>query len=194
MACQGRKCASCGYTGKFISPMEQESNERYTPSHILGLVRDVLGTIDTDPASCEIANRKVKSKQFYTSHDNGLIQDWNGTVFCNPPYGRIAGVNGGYQALFVKKAIEEYQKGNASEIILLLLGNILFTTASDHLWAYDLCMWQETVRFYDAQNNAHSYGFGIVLVYMGPCRERFHIVFSPHGHIISGNPGYQLYR
>lgn len=30
----------------------------------------------------------AKCKKFYTEQENGLIQPWIGTIWCNPPYGR----------------------------------------------------------------------------------------------------------
>jgi hypothetical protein len=34
-------------------------------------VREVLGEIDLDPASCADANKIVRAKQFFTQEDNG---------------------------------------------------------------------------------------------------------------------------
>jgi phage N-6-adenine-methyltransferase len=30
----------------------------------------------------------IPAKKYYTEQDDGLAQDWEGTVWCNPPYGR----------------------------------------------------------------------------------------------------------
>ena len=62
--------------------------EFYTPSSIMKPVRNILGPIDLDPASCERANRTVEAKKYFTKDDDGLKQDWKlyKTVFTNPPY------------------------------------------------------------------------------------------------------------
>jgi hypothetical protein len=41
--------------------------ERYTPSYYIETVRMVLGEIDLDPASSEIAQKTVKAAQYFTS-------------------------------------------------------------------------------------------------------------------------------
>ena len=64
------------------------NNEWYTPKHIIGLTVKVMGVIDLDPASNEIANRVVNAGEIYTVNDNGLSLPWFGNVWVNPPYGR----------------------------------------------------------------------------------------------------------
>lgn len=184
--CSRRGCSACGYTGKHIVHVYKESNERYTPRRMIEVVREVLGTIDTDPASSAVANKVVQATTYYTRQQDGLRQQWNGKVFCNPPYGRLPGVNGGYQKLFIDKAVEEYRIGHAEEIILLLLGNIIFTEVGRGLWEYPFCTWEDTVVFYNEQGENCSYGFGVLFLYIGKCSERFRDVFNPYGHVTSG--------
>ena len=46
--------------------------------HEFGFETDVCATADN-----------AKCKRFYSKDDNGLIQDWSGTCWCNPPYSEI---------------------------------------------------------------------------------------------------------
>jgi len=62
------------------------NNEWYTPADIIEAARKVLGTIDLDPASSEIANQTVKATKFYTAQDDGLSHIWEGNIWLNPPY------------------------------------------------------------------------------------------------------------
>ena len=61
-------------------------NEWYTPWIYVQAARDVMGTIDTDPASSETANGIVKAKQYFTIEDDGRQQTWVGNIWMNPPY------------------------------------------------------------------------------------------------------------
>ena len=60
--------------------------ERYTPAQYIEAARRVLGEIDLDPASCEVAQRTVKAVEYFTAKDDGLEQEWHGRVWLNPPY------------------------------------------------------------------------------------------------------------
>ena len=62
------------------------NNEWYTPADIIENARKVLGNIDLDPASSEIANETVKAEKFFTAEDDGLAQIWEGNIWLNPPY------------------------------------------------------------------------------------------------------------
>ena len=72
--------------------------ERYTPPQYLEAARQVMGGIDLDPASCEIANQNVKATKFYTEEENGLTKEWRGNIWLNPPYSIVES--------FVDKLIE----------------------------------------------------------------------------------------
>jgi hypothetical protein len=60
--------------------------EWYTPGDYIESVRRVLGTIDLDSASCAHAQRTVKAARYFSESDNGLLHEWAGNVFLNPPY------------------------------------------------------------------------------------------------------------
>lgn len=57
-------------------------NEWLTPPGII----EALGPFDLDP--CASINRPWDiAYKHYTIEDNGLLQPWDGFVWCNPPYG-----------------------------------------------------------------------------------------------------------
>jgi hypothetical protein len=65
-------------------------NEWYTPPAIIQAAREVLGAIDLDPSSCELANTNIQARQFYDLKANGLKFPWRGIVWMNPPYDQPA--------------------------------------------------------------------------------------------------------
>lgn len=60
------------------------NNEWYTPADYIALAREVMGGIDTDPATSEIANRTVQASQIFTAEDNGLTKQWSAFKWLNP--------------------------------------------------------------------------------------------------------------
>lgn len=64
------------------------NNEWYTPSTFIESARLVMGSIDLDPASYEIANKIVKASVYYDSEIDGLSKEWHGNVWLNPPYSK----------------------------------------------------------------------------------------------------------
>ena len=62
---------------------EAGKDEWLTPPEII----KALGEFDLDP--CSPINRPWDTaKNHFTELDNGLMQNWYGKVFCNPPYGK----------------------------------------------------------------------------------------------------------
>ena len=86
--------------------------EYYTPQIILA-ARAVLGEIDLDPASCELANKVVRARHFYDKHQDGKTRHWIGRVFCNPPYDSLN------IRAFTEQFIREGRAGRMTAGILL---------------------------------------------------------------------------
>lgn len=66
-------------------------HEYYTAPRIIEAVREVLGGIDLDPASNEVANKIVKANTYFTKAENGLAKDWRTykTIWINPPFDEL---------------------------------------------------------------------------------------------------------
>lgn len=56
-----------------------------TPRYIL----DSLGEFDLDPCAAD-ANPSWVAPRFFLKADNGLLQDWAGRAFMNPPFSNTA--------------------------------------------------------------------------------------------------------
>lgn len=65
------------------------TQEHYTPELVVEAARAVLGAFDLDPASCAVANERVRAVRFIGLPDDGLAAgvQWSGRVFLNPPGG-----------------------------------------------------------------------------------------------------------
>lgn len=81
-----------------------------TPAKFVESARHVMGGIDCDPATNELAQLTVKASVFYTA--NGELQPWSGSVYCNPPYDRR--IN-----LFVAKLLAELDAGNVQQAVFM---------------------------------------------------------------------------
>lgn len=62
------------------------NQEWYTPPVYIEAARAVLGEIDLDPASCELANQIVNAKKFFSADADGLCNEWHGRIWLNPPF------------------------------------------------------------------------------------------------------------
>ena len=87
--------------------------EWYTPPNIIDLAREVLGNINVDPASNEIAQEWIKADTYFTEDTNGLDKPWKGKVWVNPPYFTPT------LRKFTKKFLDEYINGTMVEGIML---------------------------------------------------------------------------
>lgn len=154
-----------------------ESNEWYTPPEYLEAVRAVMGGIDLDPASSELANQNVKAATYFTSEDDGLQHDWPGKVFCNPPYG-------GLQADFTAHLLGQYAKKITTEAILLVNSNSTETEWFSPLWSLTLCFVQGRINYINPAGNTSTSTHGSVFIYMGDNRHRFREIFSAFGPVV----------
>ncbi len=67
------------------------SDQWFTPADIIQRAYHVLGAIDLDPASSAAANAVVGAQTYYTKEMDGLQCDWFGSIWCNPPGGKVNG-------------------------------------------------------------------------------------------------------
>lgn len=153
------------------------NNEWYTPAHYVEAARKVMGGIDLDPASSEIANHTVKALRFFTANDNGLEQQWGGRVWMNPPYAQPL------IAQFIERMIEQYCANAVTEAIVLV------NNATDTAWgqtllksATSVCFPKARIRFLDPTGNPSGSPLqGQMIVYLGKHRDRFSQEFAGFG-------------
>lgn len=172
-----------------------QTAEWYTPPRYIAAVREVLGEIDLDPASCEAANRWIRANQIFTEVDNGLIQRWTcKTLFLNPPYGKTS--NRSNQDIWAQKLIEEYQAGNIREQAILLTKTVPGYDWWERLFErWPVCFCRERIRFLklNRQGEITAEGqakAGSSFWYFGRAPNLFGVVFQQFGRVILPFTGY----
>lgn len=159
------------------------TNEWYTRPRYIEAARKVMGSIELDPASCEIANRIVKAERFYAKEQNGLLQEWRTrSLWLNPPYGKSGGTS--MQGVWLVRLINEYLQGNVEQAIFLSTANPEANWFQP-LWNYLICFADHQVHFHVAHDSLSSkHVFGTCFTYLGPNEARFIEVFSRFGRIV----------
>ena len=167
--------------------MSTQTSEWYTRPKYIEAAREVMGSIDLDPASCVEANKIVKAARYYTKEDDGLSMPWHGNVWLNPPYGRSAKMQALHKSvigMFVEKLLTSYAEGTVTQAIILATTDVN-TKWFYSLWQFPVCMPERRVNFIvPMQQNKYTHMFGSCFVYLGLHEERFAEVFSRFGRIV----------
>ena len=177
----------------------------YTPQVYIDAAREVMGDIDLDPATDDRVQKRIKAKEYYTVHTDGLIVPWFGRVWLNSPYGpRLK--------LFADKALYQWIVGNVDEMIFLT-----HTEETHSDWFQELGRHSSAVCFHerpiewvgdhtgvfeeingiklDAPKEAHYKDVGVdldipytlhgsIFFYFGNNSDKFKEVFSKFGWVI----------
>jgi len=89
--------------------MSKGSDNYYTPSALIEVEKRVMGVVDLDPCSSELANKIVNANRIYTLENsmfrNSLACD---SMHFNPPYSN--------PMPFVERVVSEYQQGNIGQV------------------------------------------------------------------------------
>lgn len=150
------------------------NNEWYTPPEIIEAARKAMGSIDTDPASNDIAQKIVKSESYYTIETNGLDKTWTGNVWMNPPY------SGDLIGRFIDKLCSE--RCNYDQAIVLV------NNATETEWfnkiisiASVVCFVKSRVKFWMPDGKTGAPLQGQAIVYIGNESDRFANAFESVG-------------
>ena len=116
----------------------------------------------------------VPARQYFVRADNGLSKQWCGTVYMNPPYGRLL-------PKFVRKLRTEFDAQRATAAVALL------PARTDTRWFKELrsapvCFVEGRLRFSGARNSAP---FPSAIFYLGERGDLFRTRFGAFGAIYS---------
>lgn len=165
-----------------IEQSEISSDNWYTPAWLIDLAREVMGWIDTDPASCLKANAIIKASTFYTKQHDGLIEDWQGRVWLNPPYSMPL------IEQFTARLCETYFSGSVTAAC------VLTRNATETKWCQLLltncdcfCLLNKRVSFWHPDKPVGTDKCGHILFYFGGNTEAFYRLLNPHGLVFKGH-------
>ena len=87
----------------------KNSDNYYTPSALIEIERRVMGGVDLDPCSSELANKTVQANRIYTL-ENSMFRN---SLACesmhfNPPYSN--------PAPYVDRVVFEFEQGNIGQV------------------------------------------------------------------------------
>jgi len=152
------------------------NNEWYTPEPFILAARAVMGGIDCDPATSEDANRIVGASTIYTAETNGLVHNWRGRVWMNPPYASPL------ISQFCEKLSLEFQDGRTSEAIALV------NNATETVWfaalidsASAVVFPQSRVKFWQPDGTMGAPLQGQAIIYLGGKPKTFLAEFKTFG-------------
>lgn len=147
-------------------------NEWYTPAEYIEAAREVMGSIDLDPASNEYANETVKASTYYTEETNGLDKEWFGNIWMNPPY----------STALIKEFAEKLSNSTFKQAIVLV------NNATDTAWFKLLIQQAKAVVFttgrirFEKRNGSKGAPLqGQAFIYYGDNVEKFLEVFEAFG-------------
>jgi len=160
------------------------NTEWRTPEKYINSVKDVLGPIDTDPASNDEAQALIQAGIHHNVNDNGLDHSWMGRTFMNPPYSRAL------IPKFTNKFLSELKCGH------ITTGIVLVNAATDSKWFHNLinqaqasCFTKGRISFlrpgqsYQVDNGKKGQ-IGSAFLYFGDDVDSFTAEFSQYGFIL----------
>ena len=126
--------------------MSKNSDNYYTPSALIEIERRVMGGVDLDPCSSELANKTVQANRIYTLENSMFLNSLAcESMHFNPPYSN--------PMPYVDRVVYEYQQG--------VIGQIcgIFNTDNSTKWFAEIakiatayCFLRDRVQFIDATN------------------------------------------
>lgn len=153
------------------------NTEHYTDIRIIEAAREVMDSIDTDPATSLIANERVKARHIYTIENSGLNDSawWFGNVWMNHPFNREQNPQ------WIKKLIDQFDKNNCQQFCCITFA------ATSEAWFKPLhdftqCYLSPRTNYYLPDGTIKKgVTKGSVVTYGGVNADRFCEVFSKFG-------------
>lgn len=164
-----------------------QNNDWRTPYHIIDKAIEVMGGIDTDPATSLYANRYIQAAHIFTEENNGLWSSarWQGNVWLNPPYSMP------HIRQFTHKLLCELIAEHTQQAIMLV------NSATDTAWFRslvghkqrgngDLMFTRGRISFLlpDAEVQADANRVGQAIFYYGKHVDVFRTIFADIAYVV----------
>lgn len=156
--------------------ISDDSYEWYTPIEYIEAARNVMGSIDLDPATSEQAQAAIQAGYFFTRDDDGLSHQWFGNVWLNPPY------NMPLIEQFIDKTIGEYKSGLVNSAIVLT-NNSTDTGWFHKLAQYPFCLTRGRIQFWNGEDKLATRQ-GQAIFHLGDDIDKFVTEFSRFGLVV----------
>ncbi|GAM77090.1 modification methylase Bsp6I [Vibrio ishigakensis] len=152
------------------------NNEWHTPHQYIDSARKVMGSIDTDPASNDIAQEYIQADTYYTIDNSSLDKEWSGNVWMNPPYGRTI-------KDFCNKLVDEFESGRVKQAI------VLTNNGTDTQWfdalsgiSSAICHHKKRIAFLrPTGERVNNNTKGQIFMYIGDNSQAFRDEFNQYG-------------
>lgn len=153
--------------------------EYYTDPKFVIAARQVMGSIDLDPASSIEANEIVRATNIYTKNDDSINQVWRGNVWMNHPFSRDN------NPLFINKIIEDYKNGHIKQACF-----ITYASTSEkwfkRLYDYPICFLVPRANYFRMDGTKKSgVQKGSAVTYLGENKSKFCEIYSQYGEVLT---------
>ncbi len=157
---------------------DYDSDEWYTPADYIEAARRAMGSIDLDPATCEMAQTIVQADVYLTKMDNGLAAKWlRETVWLNPPYSN--------SQAWIDKLLREVDGVFVKQAIVLV------NNATETAWFQSLlarsavvCFPGRRLQFWRHDHSNVGARQGQAIFYIGPNDAAFIAEFEQFGTLM----------
>lgn len=151
--------------------------EYFTPPIIVDTARLVMGCIDLDPASSELANGIIQADKYFDEAADGLVQPWYGNVWMNHPFSRLNNPR------WIDKLISEYETGEVKQaccITYVATSEVWFQPLLEQIQCF---LFPRTNYILPDGTIKKSVTKGSVITYFGENTQRFRRLFSSLGTV-----------
>jgi phage N-6-adenine-methyltransferase len=158
---------------------DYESDEWYTPAEYIDAAKAVMGAIDLDPASSEMAQTVVRAGAYLTRFDDGLAQvRWiHQRIWLNPPYSN--------PGPWIEKLVREHHGGPFCTEAVVLVNNATETSWFQMLLEeFPVCLPARRIAFWRHDHANVGARQGQAFFYLGPNVAQFQEIFRQFGPIL----------